>query len=422
MSLIRLVIADATEVIYGEPHGSETDRIAASLAAEPETIDELELALKRFSRESDDRLLRRFLTSSELDPPEGRISESLLEKFDAGVVAFDLAARVALCNSTYSLVSRENTIRVKDRLSEDQTVIGFPLMTQLPADWQITSEIDDFVIKCESGRTGRYANPPKDHRPVLYGDSLLLYLCHACAEAESLVDTTIKRIHAEWLLKPRPELDGRSPREILHEKRKFIDADLQSRSLQHSVTKDPPPPIPADSFAYRYAGFGTHEIVVYYDLIRFLLKRIEAWIKEGEDVTTGDAVRRLAKVRDCWLREPEPEYSGRTPAMVLESERRRENLVMSAAESIVDDDCPICVEMSQMFDTPMFWHLDGCNMDDEFAFSFHETEDEWVEEQAAWQAHMEEWKRNEILGLNKREGIIDDPDEFIALMRGEIPW
>jgi hypothetical protein len=29
---------------------------------------------------------------------------------------------------------------------------------------------------------------------------------------------------------------------------------------------------------------------------------------------------------------------------------------------------------------PMFWHLDGCNMDDDFPFSFYRTRAEWDEE------------------------------------------
>jgi len=94
---------------------------------------------------------------------------------------------------------------------------------------------------------------------------------------------------------------------------------------------------------------------------------------------------------------------------------------MSAQESIIDEDCPICVEMSQIFDTPMFWHLDGYNMDDDFAFSFHDSHQEWEQERAAWESHLDDEKRRAILGISEREKIIDDPEDFIALIRGEIP-
>jgi hypothetical protein len=33
----------------------------------------------------------------------------------------------------------------------------------------------------------------------------------------------------------------------------------------------------------------------------------------------------------------------------------------------------------------VFWHLDGCNMDDDFAFSFHRTRQEWEAEQREWE-------------------------------------
>ena len=41
--------------------------------------------------------------------------------------------------------------------------------------------------------------------------------------------------------------------------------------MQWSLLREGPPCIPTASFAYKFAGFGTHEWVVYYDLFRFLL-------------------------------------------------------------------------------------------------------------------------------------------------------
>jgi len=51
--------------------------------------------------------------------------------------------------------------------------------------------------------------------------------------------------------------------------------------------------------------------------------------------------------------------------------------VMSAHEIMIDENCPCCVELAKDFDTPMFWFLDGCNMDDRFEFSSYKTVEEW---------------------------------------------
>ena len=48
MSEIQLVIYDREQARGGHLHGSDVERVVASLAAEPETIGELEAALTRF--------------------------------------------------------------------------------------------------------------------------------------------------------------------------------------------------------------------------------------------------------------------------------------------------------------------------------------------------------------------------------------
>jgi len=151
--------------------------------------------------------------------------------------------------------------------------------------------------------------------------------------------------------------------------------------MQHSA----PPPISKDSAAYRNAGFGTHEIVLYYDLVRELL--YECWDRVVfaklplSDDSLEAEVRSLETHRDEWLESLEVEdLRGRTPASVVERERRRIPEVMSGREAMVDHDCPMCQMMADD-PTPMFWNLDGCNMDEGFAFSFHRTMAEWEDEE-----------------------------------------
>ena len=88
-----------------------------------------------------------------------------------------------------------------------------------------------------------------------------------------------------------------------------------------------------------------------------------------------------SRVRDEWLATPDLECHGRTPRSIIDRERARIRERVSGHEAIVESDCPCCQMMADM-PGPVFWHLDGCNMDDDFAFDIrHRTREEWEAEQ-----------------------------------------
>ena len=187
-------------------------------------------------------------------------------------------------------------------------------------------------------------------------------------------------------------------------KRNFIDADLQSRELQWSFVGNPAPCLRRDSTAYRFAGFGTHETVMYYELLRLLLSECWKRVTEGKDVDITDEVARLEQIKAYWLQCPQPDLEGKNPAYVLECERRRLPLIVPADKAVIDEDCPLCQAMAEEF-TPMFWHLDGCNMDNDFPFSFYRTRSEWEEEERRQKEFMDEFNRE----WKQREGkALDD--------------
>jgi hypothetical protein len=99
-------------------------------------------------------------------------------------------------------------------------------------------------------------------------------------------------------------------------------------------------------------------------------------------------------------------YSGRTPSRIIESERRRVNLTMSATEYVIDEDCDFCQAMAEDFDTPTFWHLDGCNMDDRFEFSFYKSRAEFEAERKRWEEFNQEFERDWKAG--KRDKPFDE--------------
>jgi len=108
----------------------------------------------------------------------------------------------------------------------------------------------------------------------------------------------------------------------------------------------------------------------------------------GESFENGVTdVETLEKIAGEWLNTPQEDFSGRTPSAIIESERLRINLTVSAHECVIDDDCEMCRMMALDFiDTPIFWHLDGSHMEyDRFEFSFFKTREEWEEEQRQYE-------------------------------------
>jgi hypothetical protein len=66
---------------------------------------------------------------------------------------------------------------------------------------------------------------------------------------------------------------------------------------------------------------------------------------------------------------------------------------MSGHEAMIDADCPCC-QMLADIPGPMFWHLDGSGMDDDFAFDiYHRTREEWEAEQSQWEEHRNRFDR-----------------------------
>jgi hypothetical protein len=411
MSLIRIIVTDKDTVITGEIHGSLGDPLVASLTAEPETIEELELALRRFVENDSDYPIGKWFRRTGLNDPLDFLYAMDLEPYDAGILIVDLAARIIANESTYTLYSREGTIDITDRLSNGEEPAKFALPYQISDDWKFVCDALEYEVIAKERRRELLAAKPQDSRSILYGEPLHRFIAEELSRSQIPENEQLHaHLHALWLMKERPDLNGKSPREILLEKREYIDFDLHSRSLQYSFSTICPPDLSMESRAYKFAGFGIHENVIYYDMIRHLLDRYYQRLLSHSEESVDTAVGFLKKEQESWLNRPNPEFSGRSPASIVESERCRRNLTMSPHECIIDEDCPICVEMSQMFDTPMFWHLDGSHMDQKFAFSFYQTYEEWQEEELAFEAYM----KREL----RQSGFDDLDEEFPPMIAG----
>jgi hypothetical protein len=336
--------------------------------------------------------------------------------------------------STYSALEATGEVPYHDGYQ----ATDFFLFYQLPDDWLFPESIGEYKARRDEQRRRR-AMPPLDSRQVLYGAALNVFIVRECLAAKGQAATApvpenlksqpddsqfeyeevIGEIHARWLMTPRQDLLGQNPREVLLKKQNFIDLDLQSREVQWSLLGEGPPPLARDSYAYRFAGFGTHEIVLYYDLLRHMLracwKRVQA--EESIDAVAEAAI--LEKLKQSWLHEPQPEFDGRIPSAIIESERRRIPLAMSAKEIIIDEDCELCRMMADESEGfgPTFWHLDGSDMDPAFEFSNYRTREEWETEQRRWSKFSEEFADKWALQHGKETG--QSPGEELGEFNSE---
>ena len=403
MSEVKLNVIDAQNILSGTIHGSVADSCVAALSVEPETIAELEAALGRYIRPQAERSpFAHFRCRCAIDS----------EPWDAGLLVIDLAARIVAVESTYSQPVMEGEVRYHD--GTKSTPVSVPY--RLPDNWLFVNSVDAYRWSCNRRRQQREENPEFDARAVLYGSALLEFILKSglgelgktseLPEDEEATQQALAQeitsIHATWLMTPCKDLRGHSPREVLLAKQDFIDFDLHTRSLQWTFLGEGPPCLAPDSFAYRFAGFGTHEWVVYYDLVRHLL-----WHAAELDCSDFDtAISRLEQIKSDWLETGDGEYEGRVPGIIIDNERKRLPQAMSAAEIMIDEDCDLC-RMSaleaEMGFGPTFWHLDGCNMDDGFAFSSCRTLEKWEAENR----EREEFDREFNRKMEERRQRID---------------
>jgi hypothetical protein len=453
MSDVRLNLIDAARAIHGRVDSSLAGAAVAALSAEPETIAELEVALARYIKPLEDmpafaafRTLGNaapYLTHSHPDPSDmtaGPVVDVDMvdqEPWDGGVIVIDLPARIVAAEFCYPPPRNQGQVYYQDGSKATEVAILY----RVSNDWLFINSLAEYQALCTERRAQRAANPPLDARSVLYGSALLEFIRDECLKAqearsiksiaegsgnldldgrpqaqelqaespknpeepEAEIEKEIATIHANWLLTPREDLRGQTPRDVLLEKREFLEFELHTRELQWSLQGEGPPGLPNDSFAFKFAGFGTHEGVIYYDLLRHLLR--ECWHR----VTTAKAldvemeIARLEVSRRNWLGLPEPTYGGRIPSVISERERKRIPLALSASDMIIDEDCPLCQELGKEMSMdfgPGFWHLDGSHMDDDFAFSFDRTYEEWEAERHRWQEFREEfdreWEQNQL--------------------------
>lgn len=133
MSEIKLNLLDSHNSIIATVHGSVGDALIAALSAEPKTIEELETALNRFQKgDSIPAGSLKRLEQRELDD----------RPYDAGILVIDLAARIVVCESTYSLPGRIGSVRYHNGEQSTEIILNY----QLVDDWVFLDSIEEYRV------------------------------------------------------------------------------------------------------------------------------------------------------------------------------------------------------------------------------------------------------------------------------------
>ncbi|HTN03228.1 MAG TPA: hypothetical protein VL132_15170 [Planctomycetaceae bacterium] len=381
MSDLTLNLHDSTRSFHARLPDNAVGRIVASLGADPETVEELEHALGRFERRTADRPLL-----SNLSP--GFDAQAA----DGGIVYLDLPARLIVFQSPdFEFLTQGGELWYD---GQQETDVSLPFC--LHPDWVLSNDLQQFDALSWQRREARGGRAARDDRAVLYGrlpEFIATELQQRRRELAALNaaqrEAFVRQRHIDWLMTARNDLGGRSPRDVLIDDRhEHIEIDIQNQQHHWSFLRQPPPAVLRDSHAYRFGGFGTHEIVLYYDLVRELLWEAVDRACQGVAVARSGVsteIDELHRSSQDWLHRPLEEFHGRTPASMIDKERRRLPEKACGDEAVVDPECPCC-QMLADEETwgPVFWHLDGCNMDDDFAFSFERSYEEWKRRWDYW--------------------------------------
>ncbi len=212
-------------------------------------------------------------------------------------------------------------------------------------------------------------------------------------------------VHADWLMTPREDLEGKPPRPFLHQGRDWVDRELHNRQMQWSNEGGAPRALDRDTFAYRHGPLGCHEVVMYFNLCRELIDTARDRIVETPAIGHAALTQAIHNHAQWWLAEGSMDGDPTPPAAVIENERRRMPLVGDGSH--LDCDCPLCRMEAEGGFGPMFRGYDGhhLDLDDEFAFSLRATREEWEQEREEYRKFSEEMDAKRL----QQEAAGEDP-------------
>ncbi len=273
-------------------------------------------------------------------------------------------------------------------------------MIVLPPWWELHQHVTPDALLSE--RSSNLAIP-RPRRDMLWGSAMTEFVASAMIDAvrggddwldkdregnpRGSYDLTV-RIHRDWLMTPRADLDGDIPRDCLHGGSDWI-SELVDGQTYRVYDGKVPIPVPMELSTYETAPIGRHEMILYFEACRETISAGWQWLIDNPSrIEDAQATPKLAAALDSFLeRWLNHSFEGSLPpAEVIRCDRVRIPLVDNGGEHVIDCDCPICEMMADGMFGPSICHFDGhqLELDDEFAFSMHAEFEDWEAEQASW--------------------------------------
>lgn len=193
-----------------------------------------------------------------------------------------------------------------------------PMSVHLPPWWELHEQAGAEVIGQPRQSPIRR---PEVNREILFGEPLLADLAARVLEivrserwaardddGERAYYSFTIEVHRDWLMTPREDLGGLTPRQMLHGAREWIDGLVWAQQLrfQHGGRIVA---VPDDLVGHETAPMGREEMVMYFDLCRELIgaawswcedKETECWLRDGEDCRPALAGFCAASKRIGW--------------------------------------------------------------------------------------------------------------------------
>jgi len=350
-------LLDAERSIHVQVHDGLVDLALAALSAEPVTIDELRVAMGRFM---DPDVVDFFFT----DARNGLATR----RTEGGHVIVDFTARLVVNGGAAPQMPRLGCVLRCDQ----HTTLDVWLPYRIPDAWLTTLDTRHWQELAARRRPSVAAEEDLDARAVLYPQLARILL-------DRYLDTrgaNPAEIQDWWLLTPRDDLRGRSPRDLLLARRRFIDGDIEDQGEIWSLLGRCPPGLPTRAHAYRFGGFGTHEIILYHELVAVLLCEIDRRLAGRADIDPAGEVAHIEQFQQEWMHQPQEDLYDQSPAALIARERARLPAVIPKGHEHLDDDCPLCRMMADS-NQPMIWQLDNYMLQERFATSFCASRSEW---------------------------------------------
>lgn len=318
----------------------------------------------------------------------------------------------------------------------------WPLSIHLPPWWELHQPASVDLIRQPREVA---IKKPVVNREVLFGDALLRDLANRVLsifrserwnekndDGERPYYSFTIEVHRDWLMTPREDLGGVMPRQLLHGAREWHDRLVWGQRLRFEDT-GLMIAAPENVAGYDTAPMGSQEMVIYFDLCRELIGEAWEWCDRHvvqRELVSGEECRDklvefLRGVKTDWLSSPFE--GGSPPSFIIECCRRRVprgagvSIVGMAdrqsEEHVIDCDCPICNMVADGMLGVGFTALDGhhLDLDDEFAFSTHETREAWEKQQREFEEMSARFDRERA---ERETSAQTEPDEFASVWSG----